>query len=86
MDKDTMLRTTIQLTAEQHRAPLALSRGSDQPVARLIRQAIDPFLKTRKPDRATLYRLSETAIGKFSSGPHDASADHDRYLDEAFGS
>lgn len=80
----TMLRTTIQLTREQYQALQTLSQGSQKSMARLIRQAIDQFLLARKPDRATLYRLGETAVGQFASGRHDVSAQHDKYLDEAF--
>ena len=81
-----MLRTTIQMTQEQYKALQALSKDSNQSIARIIRQAIDQFLVSRKPDKTALYRLSEPAIGKFSSGQRDISEKHDQYLEETFGS
>ncbi len=80
-----MVRTQIQLTEEQARLLRELSRTNQEPIAALIRRAIDRFLITRKPDRSALYRQAHTIVGKYEAGVHDISIEHDRYLDEAFG-
>ena len=79
-----MVRTQIQLTEEQARLLREISRTSRQPIAALIRRAVDQFLITRKPDRSTLYRQATTIIGKYEAGVPDISTQHDRYLDDAF--
>lgn len=81
-----MVRTQIQLTEQQARLLRELSRTSREPVAALIRRAIDQFLITRKPDRSALYRQASTIVGKYEAGVQDISVEHDRYLEEAFSS
>ncbi len=79
-----MNRTQIQLTEEQHDLLRELSRTTKEPIAALIRKAVDQFLLTRRPDRFYLYRQAKTIIGKYEAGIPDISLDHDRYLEEAF--
>ncbi|PXF57297.1 MAG: CopG family transcriptional regulator [Deltaproteobacteria bacterium] len=79
-----MVRTQIQLTEQQARLLRELSRTSSEPIAALIRRAVDQFLITRKPDRSALYRQASTIVGKYKAGVHDISIEHDRYLKEAF--
>jgi len=81
-----MVRTQVQLTEEQARLLRELSRTSRESMAALIRRAIDQFLITRKPDRSALYRQASTIVGKYEAGVQDISVEHDRYLEEAFGS
>jgi len=79
-----MVRTQVQLTQEQARLLKEVSRTSREPMAALIRKAVDQFLITRKPDRSALYRQASAIIGKYEAGVHDISMEHDRYLGEAF--
>ena len=79
-----MNRTQIQLTEEQHNLLRELSRTTREPIAALIRKAVDQFLLTRRPDRFYLYRQAESIIGKYEAGIPDISLNHDRYLEEAF--
>lgn len=79
-----MVRTQIQLTEEQYQQLKELSETSQQSVAALIRGAVDQLLLTQKPNRQALYRQAETIVGKFHSGCRYISAEHDRYLDDAF--
>ena len=81
-----MNRTQIQLTEEQHDLLRELSRNTKEPIAALIRKAVDQFLLTRRPDRFYLYRQAQSIIGKYEAGIPDISLAHDRYLEEAFNS
>ena len=81
-----MVRTQIQLTEEQAKKLRELSAASRESVAALIRQAVDQFIITGKPDPAALYRRAESVVGKYKSDAGDVSVNHDRYLEEAFGS
>lgn len=55
-------------------------------MAALIRNAIDRFLATGKPNRAMQYRQALTVAGKYEAPQPDTAINHDRYLGEAFGS
>ena len=79
-----MVRTQIQLTDEQYRALKELSHLTHEPVAAVIRKAIDQLLVTRKPDRTALYRQAMSIAGKYRAGQPDISVDHDRYLEDAY--
>lgn len=79
-----MIRTQIQLTEEQYKLLKELSLSIHEPVASLIRRAVDQLLLTRKPDRNALYRQALTVVGKYKAGKGDVSLEHDRYLEEAY--
>lgn len=79
-----MVRTQIQLTEEQAELLRQLSHTSREPVAALIRRAVDQFLLTRKPDRSALYRQASSVVGKYESGTPNVSLEHDHYLEDAF--
>jgi len=79
-----MVRTQIQLTKEQSRQLRELSHANKEPVAALIRRAVDQFLVTRKPDRSALYRQASSIVGKYEAGTPNVSVEHDRYLEDAF--
>ena len=81
-----MVRTQIQLTEEQAKRLRELSLSSNESMASLIRQAIDRFLITGKPNRSVQYRQALTIAGKYETEQPDIAVEHDRYLDEAFGS
>lgn len=80
-----MLRTQIQLTEEQSRMLKELSRAGNEPVAALIRQAIDRFLVTARPNRTGQYRQALSIVGKYETSRSDIAVEHDRYLEKAFG-
>ncbi|MFP4668760.1 MAG: CopG family transcriptional regulator [Desulfobacterales bacterium] len=81
-----MIRTQIQLNEEQARRLKELSVSGNESVASLIRTAIDKYLATAEPGRAALYRQALSVAGKYEAPESDISVEHDRYLDEAFGS
>ena len=82
-----MLRTQIQLTEEQARALKQLAAKEGTSVAELIRISVDALLRrSGSVDLEEQYRRAIVAAGKLRGGPEDLSTDHDRYLQEAFGS
>lgn len=81
-----MERTQIQLTEEQSKKLRELSLNRHESMASLIRRAIDQFLLSGKHDISALYRKAEPVIGKYRTSQPDVSLDHDRYLNEDFGS
>ena len=79
-----MVRTQVQLTKEQYTVLKELSHKKGESIAAIVRKAIDQFLVTRKPDRASLYRQALSVVGKYEAGARDVSMEHDRYLEEAY--
>ena len=80
-----MVRTQIQITEEQAATLRAMSAECRRPIAELIRAGIDSFLRkeagmSREHKRAR----ARSAAGRFASSHSDVSAEHDRYLAEAF--
>lgn len=81
-----MVRTQIQLTEGQAKRLRELSAARRESMAALIRKAVDQFIVSGNPDRAALYRQAESVVGKYKTDTGDISINHDRYLEEAFGS
>ena len=79
-----MNRIQIQLTEEQHKLLKELSKDTREPMAALIRKAVDQFPLTRRPDRYYLYKQAQAVVGKYEAGMADVATDHDRYLEDAF--
>jgi len=80
-----MVRTQIQLTEEQSRALKSLSTRRGVPVAELIRQSVDSFIRSSAGlDEQERRRRAKAAAGKFHSGQADIAVHHDRYLTEAY--
>ena len=80
-----MVRTQIQLTDEQWRALKSLAAQRGVPVAELIRQSVDSFLRSSIGlDERERRRRAMEAAGKFRSGKGDVSISHDYYLTEAY--
>lgn len=77
-----MIRTQIQLTEEQARVLERLSRRRGVSKAALIREALDRLVEEEGGERRWERALS--VVGKFRSGAHDVSGEHDRYLAEDF--
>ena len=80
-----MIRTQIQLTEEQSRTLKSLAARRGVPVAELIRQSVDSYIRSSIGlDDQERRRRAIAAAGKFRSGQTDVSVDHDRYLAEAY--
>lgn len=80
-----MIRTRIQLSEEQARTLKELAAKYDTSMAELIRQTVDAWLLSAGAvDREELKRRAIEVAGRFNSGQTDVSANHDRYLAEAF--
>jgi predicted transcriptional regulator len=80
-----MVRTQIQLTDEQANKLKKLAASRHLSVAELIRQAVDVMVKSGGAVDVEERRVRAFNIaGKFGSGRHNVSKEHDRYLAEAF--
>jgi hypothetical protein len=85
MMEKTMIRTQIQLTEEQSRALKSLAARRGVPVAELIRQSVDSFIRSSAGlDDQERRRRAIAAAGKFHSGKGDVAVNHDDYLTEAY--
>ncbi len=81
-----MVRTQIQLTEEQAKAIRKIANSRHLSVAELIRQAVESMIKSGTVvDVEERRKRALDIAGKFSSGKHDISKKHDKYLAEAFG-
>jgi len=83
-----MERTQISLEPEQADRLRRLARERGVSMAHLIRDAVERSYGSAlaPPTRTELLERAMTAVGCASSGLGDLAADHDRYLDEAYGS
>jgi hypothetical protein len=81
-----MVRTQIQLTAEQARRLRAEARERGISLAEVIRQYVDRGLAAEAPRREALYERAARLVGRYRDrrGARDVSRKHDQYLDEAF--
>jgi hypothetical protein len=78
-----MIRTQIQITAEQVRALKRLAAREGKSMAELIRLSVDSMLRSgRMIDHNALRHKAIAATGKLK-GPKDLAANHDDYLAEA---
>ena len=80
-----MIRTQIQLTPEQAGILRVMAGERHLPIAELIRMSIDSFI-SREAGVGMEQKRARAAVivGRFGSPPSDVSAEHDRYLAEAF--
>lgn len=82
-----MIRTQIQLTEKQWKVLKELSIARRISMAELVRQSIDLLVQT--PEALSMEEIRKTALaitGKYHSGISDISTNHDKYLDEIYGS
>ena len=80
-----MIRMQIQLTEAQAKALREMARLRDQPIAELIRSAVDNVLRSEaRPSREERKRRAIAAAGKSHCGLEDLSTAHDRYLGDAY--
>ena len=80
-----MVLTEVRLTTAQTQALRRLSVTTGKSITELIQSAIDRYLSEGHASEAgdRIARAMRVA-GAFASGGPGASADHDRYLAEAF--
>jgi len=82
-----MERTQISLEPEQAERLRRLARERGVSMAHLIREAVDAAYGPEAPDsREALWARAWSAVGCGHSGLHDLADEHDRYLDEIYGS
>ncbi len=80
-----MVRMQIQLTEEQADRLRRLATESGQSIAELVRVGVDLYLSSRhQPTQNERIERAMALAGRFASGLKDVSADHDRYLAEAY--
>ena len=82
-----MERTQISLDPVQADLLRRLAQERGVSMAHLIREAVDTVYggSLAPPSRAELWERARSAVGSASSGLGDLAADHDAYLDEAYG-
>ena len=79
-----MIRTQIQLTAQQSKRVKELARRQDITMAEVIRRALDRELQNDYlPAEDEIRTRAIAAIGVFSDTATDVSSRHDEYLAEA---
>jgi len=80
-----VVRIQVQFEESQLWSLRQLSSETGRTISDLIREGIGLFLSARKSvSKEEQIQRALRAAGKFSSGAHDASAGHDRYLAKAF--
>lgn len=81
-----MIRTQVQLTEEQHRKLRAAASSRGASMAQLIRESVDQYLGAAPVlDPDEIRRRALEIVGRYSDAA-DVAIEHDRYLEEAFGS
>ena len=82
----------VELTDDELRALQEIAAKEARTVADLLRSRVEPLLQGHEEDRGEaqvdreeLKRRALALSGRFRSGLNDLSAEHDRYLEEAFG-
>ena len=79
-----MIRTQIQLSEAQARRLKALAAERGVSVAELIRQGVDTLIPAGAVDGEERRQRAMAAAGRFHSGQHDVSVQHDRHLAEVW--
>jgi hypothetical protein len=81
-----MVRTQIQLTAEQARRLRAWARDEGVSLAEIVRRCVERTLASRPGDRDAGFARAAELIGSLidPEGRTDLARDHDRYLAKAF--
>jgi hypothetical protein len=83
-----MQRLQIQLTSEQAERLRERARQRRMSTAAVVREVVDSALRDLSGGLSSTERWerSRAVVGRFGSGPNRVSADHDRYLDDIYGS
>jgi hypothetical protein len=78
---DEMVRTQIQLTERQAKVVKAMAKAQGISAAEIIRRAIDDLIQSNlMVDEADKRERALRIVGRFRSGRHDISKNHDAYL------
>ncbi|MCC6618063.1 MAG: CopG family transcriptional regulator [Chloroflexi bacterium] len=80
-----MIRTQISFEPGQFDELQAAARGSGISMAALVRQAVGEKLARSGAERERIKRRALSSIGMLHGGGENVSEEHDRYLDEAYG-
>lgn len=78
-----LVRTQIQLTEEQAQKARGAANRMGISVAEYIRRALNNALES-SGDLASARKRALKVIGRVASGTGDLSANHDKYLEEAY--
>ena len=68
-----MIRTQVQLTAEQAQASRRLAARSGVSVAELVRRSVEPLLQGGPDDVEVRYRRAAAVVGRFRSDRGDVA-------------
>ncbi|MCS6936813.1 MAG: ribbon-helix-helix domain-containing protein [Candidatus Bipolaricaulota bacterium] len=79
-----MHRTQVLLTEEQVRRLKEEAAQRGVSMAKIIREALQEHLARQQGQWRELCRRSLAAVGRFASGCHDVSKEHDRELEGAY--
>jgi hypothetical protein len=80
-----LIRTQIQLKEEQMNALRKIAVAKQSSIAELIRKAVDNIIKAgTMPDYEERREKALSIAGRFRSGKHNISKDHDKFLSEAY--
>jgi hypothetical protein len=81
-----VVRVQFRLTESQIHRLRVQARARGLALTEVIRQYIERGLAEKIPDRAVLYELASRLVGRYPDQrrARRLSADHDRYLAEAF--
>ena len=80
-----MVRTQIQITAEQAKAIKRIALARHVSVAELIRRAVDIMVKSSPvADPEEKLKRAIDVVGKFRSGKSEIARRHDKYLADAY--
>jgi hypothetical protein len=81
-----MIRTQIQLTAEQVRRLRMVAHRDGVSMAEVIRCCIDSALPSQEDSLERRYERAAFVVGAFRdrTGAADVATAHDEYLDDAF--
>ena len=83
---DVMVRTQTQFTESQVQELRRISAITGHSIAHITREALNDYLEQRAGVGADAkIERAVSVAGRFASGLHDVSADHDQYLTAAFG-
>lgn len=84
-----MVTRQVELTEEQNETLERIAESRGQSVPELLRAGAEEIIRLLWEDRGhgdeAVRRRAMQVSGRFKSGLKDLSADHDRYLQEAFG-
>jgi predicted DNA-binding protein len=84
---DAVERTQISLEKEQAERLRRLAHERGVSMSHLIREAVDrAYGPDGEESMESKWERARSAIGSFRSGEGDIARDHDRYLDEIYGS